>query len=75
MNARALRAPAEFVGTVDATRDTGRATARSLCQTQGHQRSSTAVIVPMGAAEPIPAHEWALYLVGVIALAVIWRFA
>lgn len=44
-----LTAPREFVGTVDATHDNCRATARTLEQLQGHQRSSSAEIVPMGA--------------------------
>ena len=49
-----MTAPRQFVGTVDATRDTSRATARCLEQLQGHQRSSTAQIVPLGADAPMP---------------------
>lgn len=49
-----LTAPRQFLGTVDATHDTGRATARCLEQLQGHQRSSTAEIVPMDAPVRMP---------------------
>lgn len=42
-----LRSQREFVGSIDATRDNVRATARSLEQTQGGQRSSCARIVPL----------------------------
>lgn len=48
-----LSAPAERAGFVDATRDSGRATARSLEQLQGNQRSAVAQIVPMDADEPM----------------------
>lgn len=60
----------EFVGTVDATRDTGRATARTLEQVQGNQRSAVARIEPM--ADPARVHraaDVALYLVAVIGIA------
>lgn len=49
-----LTAPRRFVGTVDATHDNCRATARCLEQLQGHQRSSTAEIVPMDAPVRMP---------------------
>jgi len=67
-----LTAPRHFVGTVDATYDTQRATARCLEQLQGHQRSAIAQIVPM--ADPARHHraaDWALYAVFLIALIVI----
>ncbi|MDQ0082892.1 hypothetical protein J2W35_003251 [Variovorax boronicumulans] len=66
-----LTAPRQFVGTVDATHDTVRATARTLEQMQGNQRSAVALIEPM----PDPAHmhraaDVALYAVAVIGIAV-----
>lgn len=53
MIAARLSAPATFVGTVDATRDHGRPAARTLEQCAGAQRSSTARIEPIGAAQPM----------------------
>lgn len=49
-----LTAPPHFVGTVDATHDSRRPTARCLEQLQGNQRSSTAEIVPMDAPARMP---------------------
>lgn len=65
-----LTAPRRFVGTVDATHDTGRATARTLEQLQGNQRSAVAHIEPM--ADPVRPHRAAdtvLYIVGVVGIA------
>ncbi|BEP44077.1 hypothetical protein [Variovorax sp. V15] len=49
-----LTAPRQFVGTVDATHESRRPTARCLEQLQGHQRSSTAEIVPMDTPARMP---------------------
>jgi len=46
---RPLTSARQFIGVIDATRDSARPTARCLEQLQGAQRSSIAVIVPMGA--------------------------
>lgn len=65
----------EFVGTVDATHDTGRATARTLEQLQGNQRSAIARIEPMP--DPACVHraaDIALYVVGVIGIATALAF-
>lgn len=67
MNAHRLTAPRQFVGTVDATHDTGRATARCLEQLQGAQRSSTAVIVPMGMPARMPLAERVVVITSALA--------
>lgn len=48
-----LSTPATFVGRADATRESTRPTPRTLEQCMGQQRSSTAVVVPMDADEPM----------------------
>ncbi|XXQ53881.1 hypothetical protein ACA040_002563 [Xenophilus aerolatus] len=60
MIATRLTATPVFVGTVDATRDSRRPTPRSLEQCQGMQRSSTARIEPIGAAQPMSIAEKAV---------------
>lgn len=75
LNHTPLTAPRQFVGTVDATRDTGRATARTLEQLQGNQRSAVARIEPMP--DPARAHraaDVALYVVAVIGIAAALAF-
>ena len=63
-----LSRPARFVGTVDATRDSGRPAPRSLEQCRGMQRSGAAWIVPMDAPRPYAVHDWILFAIGAAVL-------
>lgn len=69
-----LSAPARFVGTVDATRDSSLPTARSLEQCKGHQRSATAHIVPMEAEAPLPLGHRVAPWAGLTALVAMYAF-
>lgn len=85
MNALAhvtFSAPATFVGSGDATRERVKPCARTLDEAFGpYVRSSTAVIVPMGGAEPMhPADRMvlvasALAFVALVVVLLVERFA
>jgi len=65
-----LSAPAQFVGKVDATHERTTPIPRTLEQAFG--RAAEGVIVPMPEPErPYRAADWALYIVGLLALVVI----
>ena len=69
----ALTTPTEIVGFVDATHERSTPCARTLDQAFGpYARSSTAVIVPMGGAEPMhPADRLVLAASGVAFVALV----
>ena len=60
--------PARLVGTVDATRDSGRPTPRSLEQCRGMQRSSTAVLALADAPPPYTRADKVLFALGAVLL-------
>ncbi len=64
-----LSAPATFVGTVDATRDRARPTARTVCQAFGPY-ASAALIEPIRTPEPV-GHRAATALGIVVTIAMI----